>query len=104
MLQGLEGDSVLAFVTDYPVYAITNLQLEQELVRGYAATFGRFNFIDFWGVFYRDYGIGREGFMNTNLIVFLNVLPTLPLVSDGADRSAIRVGWGPTFATPASRR
>lgn len=77
-----------AFLTptldDYPVYAITNFQFEQELGHGYAATFGRFNFIDLWAAFYPDYGKGRDGFMNTSSIVFLNVVPTLPLIFNGA--------------------
>lgn len=77
-----------AFLTprsdDLPVYAITNFQFMQEFGEGYAATFGRFNFIDLWSNFYPDYGKGRDGFMNISSIIFLNVVPTLPLVFNAA--------------------
>ncbi len=68
----------------YPLTAIPNFPFEQELGAGYAATFGNFNVIDLWSQFYPDYGQGRDGFMHINSIIFLNVVPTLPIVFNGA--------------------
>lgn len=70
--------------TDLPVTAITHLQFMQQLGGGYAITAGKFNFLDLWGQFYPDYGKGLDGFMNTSSIIFLNVVPTLPIVFNGA--------------------
>jgi porin len=67
-----------------PVTAITHFQFEQELGHGYVATVGKFNFLDLWTAFYPDYGRGVDGFMNTSSIIFMNVIPTLPLVFDAA--------------------
>ncbi|TWU30846.1 carbohydrate porin [Novipirellula artificiosorum] len=71
-------------INDYPMWAITHFQYEHELGEGYAATFGRFNFIDLWSVFYPGYGQGLDGFMNTSSMIFLNVVPTLPIIFNGA--------------------
>jgi len=68
---------------DLPITAITNFSLEQELGGGYAVTAGKFNFLDLWSQFYPDYGKGLDGFMNTSSIIFLNVVPTLPIVFNG---------------------
>jgi porin len=67
-----------------PRTAITHFQFEQDLGHGYAGTVGKFNFLDLWTAFYPDYGRGLDGFMNTSSIIFLNVVPTLPLIFDGA--------------------
>jgi len=67
-----------------PVTAITHFQYEQELGHGWAATVGKFNFLDLWQVMYPNTGRGLEGFMNTSILAPLNVVPSLPIVFDAA--------------------
>lgn len=71
-------------IADLPVYAISSLYYEQELAGGYAATMGRYSLLDFYGMLYPDYGKGLDGFMNTSSWTFLNVIPTLATVINGA--------------------
>ena len=71
-------------IDDYPIYAISSLYYEQELAEGYAATFGRYSLLDFWGMLYPEFGKGLDGFMNASSIIFLNVVPTLSPVINGA--------------------
>jgi len=66
------------------VTAITHFQYEQELGHGFAATVGKFNFLDLWQMLYPDFGAGLDGFMNVSQIAPMNVVPTLPVVFNGA--------------------
>ncbi|PQO38999.1 hypothetical protein C5Y96_03775 [Blastopirellula marina] len=67
-----------------PTFATTSVQYTQALGGGYMITAGRINMLDLWATFYPEYGLGLDGFMNTSMILPLNVIPSLPLVTNGA--------------------
>ncbi|MEW4564020.1 carbohydrate porin [Bremerella sp. JC770] len=67
-----------------PTYAMTSLQYTQALGGGFLVTGGRINMLDLWATFYPEYGKGLDGFMNTSMMLPLNVIPSLPLVTNGA--------------------
>ncbi|MBI1247081.1 hypothetical protein GC197_04460 [bacterium] len=67
-----------------PTFATTSLQYTQMLGGGYLFTGGRINMLDLWQTFYPEYGRGIDGFMNTSMMLPMNVVPSLPLVTNGA--------------------
>ncbi len=67
-----------------PTYAMTSLQYTQALGGGYLMTAGRFNMLDMWTTFYPEYGKGLDGFMNLSMMMPMSVIPSVPLVTNGA--------------------
>jgi len=67
-----------------PAFAMTSLQYTQALGGGYLVTAGRINMLDLWATFYPQYGRGIDGFMNLSMMIPMNVVPSLPLVTNGA--------------------
>lgn len=67
-----------------PTFAMTSLQYTQALGGGFLVTAGRINMLDLWQTFYPEYGRGIDGFMNLSMMLPLNVIPSLPLVTNGA--------------------
>ncbi len=65
-------------------FGLTNLMYAQQLEGGIIATFGRANVVELWGGFFPDWGVGRDGFMNTSLGLPLTVIPSTPLVTNAA--------------------
>lgn len=64
-------------------YALTTLLLLQQLTDdGWTGVVGRYNLVDFWAAFFPDYGRGIDGFMNVSAINPLNILPSIPVVSN----------------------
>lgn len=76
-----------AFLTPRPNEhdtAITNLMLQQQLGGGWALAGGRINAVDLWAMLYPEYGKGLDGFMNMSLLLPVGLVPTVPLVFNGA--------------------
>lgn len=67
-----------------PTYAMTSLQYTQAIGGGFLLTGGRINMLDLWQTFYPEYGRGVDGFMNMSMMLPMNVVPSLPLVTNGA--------------------
>ena len=67
-----------------PSFGLTSLLLTQELGGGWAATVGRLNVVDLWAGFFPEYGRGLDGFMNVSSLLPLSVIPSVPLVTNGA--------------------
>jgi porin len=68
-----------------PSFAMTSLQYTQEIgENGWAATIGRINGPDLWSGFFPQYGRGYDGFMNASSLLPLSVLPSIPLITNGA--------------------
>lgn len=67
-----------------PAFAMTSIQYTQALGGGYLVTAGRINMLDLWATFYPEYGRGLDGFMNLSMMLPMNVVPSLPLVTNGA--------------------
>lgn len=65
-------------------FAMTSLLYTQQLGGGYAMLGGRMNMLDLWTTFYPNYGRGIDGFMNTSMMLPLSIIPTVPLVTNGA--------------------
>ncbi|MHC2068008.1 carbohydrate porin [Bremerella sp. T1] len=67
-----------------PTFAMTSLQYTQAISGGFALTAGRINMLDLWATFYPEYGLGVDGFMNMSMMMPMSVVPSLPLVTNGA--------------------
>ena len=67
-----------------PAFALTSLAYTQGLPGGFAAQAGRLNLLDLWVGFYPEYGRGNDGFMNVSTMIPLSVIPSLPLITNGA--------------------
>lgn len=66
-------------------YALTTLLLMQQITDdGWTATVGRYSLVDLWAAFFPDYGRGIDGFMNVSAINPLNIIPSVPVVSNTA--------------------
>jgi len=76
--------SLLTPTANPSVFATTSLVYTQGFKGGYAAQVGRMNLIDLWAGFYPDYGSGNDGFMNVSTMIPLSVIPSVPLITNGA--------------------
>ena len=76
--------NLLTPLVNEPAYAMTSLLYTQQLGGGYAFLGGRMNMLDLWATFYPTYGRGIDGFMNISMLLPLNIIPSVPLVTNGA--------------------
>jgi porin len=65
-------------------FGVTHLLYQHELGAGWEAVVGRANMLDLWTAFYPDFGRGMDGFMNISALVPLNIVPSVPLVTNAA--------------------
>jgi porin len=65
-------------------FGLTGLLYEHELGAGWDAMVGRANMADLWTTFYPDYGRGADGFMNVSASLPLNIIPSVPLITNAA--------------------
>ncbi|NNE47805.1 MAG: hypothetical protein HKN37_14215 [Rhodothermales bacterium] len=65
-------------------FGLTNLLYTHKLRGDWVGQIGRFNALDFWTKLYPDYGRGIDGFMQASLMVPMNIIPSLPKISNVA--------------------